>query len=229
MPGGRQVPDPQVVAVDDALAKELGLDPDDAAHRRGRAGPRRAPLRCPGSAAGGPGLRRPPVRRLLPPPGRRTGAAARRAARPRRPRARPAPQGLGPHPVRPGRRRQGRHRPDAAGVRDQRGHARARHPHHPVAGRHRHRRADRPREGLLPGAVLARVAAEPHPGRHVPVRRRHRGSGRWCGAWPTTPSPATTPRRPMRPTRTSPSSRRSPRSRPSSWPGGCSWGSSTAS
>ena len=89
---------------------------------------------------------------------RRPGAAARRDRRPLGATPRPAPQGIGPHAVRPWRRRQGGRRPDAARVRDQRGDARARRPDDPIAGRRRDRRAVA-RETMLPGAVLVRVAA----------------------------------------------------------------------
>ena len=51
------------------------------------------------------------------------------------------------------------------------------------------------RETLLPGAVLARVAASHLRVGHVPVRRRARRPDARCGAWPTTRSRATTRRR----------------------------------
>ena len=79
---------------------------------------------------------------------RRAGPAARRP-----------PQGLGPHAVRPRRRRQGGGRADAARAADRRGDARARHPDHAGPRRGRDGRAHRPRRGMLPGAVLTRVAA----------------------------------------------------------------------
>ena len=89
------------------------------------------------------------------------------------PPARPAPEGLGAHTVRPRRRRPGRGGPDAARVPHRRGDARARHPDHAGALRRRHRRAGAARaaparRGALPGG------GEPPAGGHVPVRRRHR-------------------------------------------------------
>ena len=85
------------------------------------------------------------------------------------------------------------------------------------------------REAVLPGAVLARVAAS-----HLRVgtfqyAAAERRSGRSCGASPTTRSPATTPTRPRRRTRTSRSSRASSTPRRRWSPAGCSSGSSTAS
>ena len=140
-----EAPDPRLLVLNEPLAAELGLDP--ASLREPRRG--RSPDRHPGPRrgdAGGPGLRRPPVRRLLPPPRRRPRAAARRADGHRRPAARPAPQGLRAHAVRARRRRAGGGRADAARVRRQRGDARPRHPHHPLAGRGRHRAAGPPRD-----------------------------------------------------------------------------------
>ena len=84
---------------------------------------------------------------------------------------------------------------DAAGVRDGRGHARARHPDHAGARRRRHRGADRPRHD----AARCRAdpgGRQPPARRHVPVRRPARRRRRCWPAWPTTPSPATTRRRP---------------------------------
>ena len=151
-------PAPRLLALNEALAAELGLDaealrsPDGVAVLVGNATPRRRD-------AGGAGLRRPPVRRLLAPPRRRPRAPARRGARRPRPPSRPAPEGLGPHAVRPRRRRQGRRRPDAARVRDRRGDARARHPDDPGARRRRDRRARRARDRRCRARCSTRVAA----------------------------------------------------------------------
>ena len=209
------------------LAAELGADPDalraadGVAVLVGNAVPD-------GRLAGRPGVRRPPVRRVLAAPRRRAGAAARRGARRPRPPARPAPEGLGPHAVRARRRRQGGRRADAARVRDRRGDARARHPDDPGAGRRRDRRGRRARDGAARrGARPGR--GEPPARRHVPVRRRARRRRRCCGASPTTRSPATTPRRP-RPSNPYLALLRARRRRPGRrWsPAGCSSGSSTA-
>ena len=86
-----------------------------------------------------------------------------------RPPPRPAPEGLGPHAVRPRRRRQGGRRADAARVRDRRGDARARHPDHARARGRRDRRGRRARDAAARRGAHPR-RGEPHPRRHVPVR-----------------------------------------------------------
>ena len=140
-------------------------------HRRGPAADRQRRTRR--RDAGRPGLRRSPVRRLLTAARRRPGAVAGRDRRPRREPARPAPQGLRPDAVLPGRRRPRRGRPDAAGVPRQRGHARARRPDHPVAGRGRHRPAGAARD--RPARCCSRPGrGQPPAGRQLPVRPRHR-------------------------------------------------------
>ena len=83
----------------------------------------------------GSGLRWPPVRRILTSTRRRPRASSRRGDRPARTPSRHRLQGLGPHAVRPRRRRQGRRRSHASRGAGRRGHARARHSHHPRASR----------------------------------------------------------------------------------------------
>ena len=151
-------PDPRLLAFNEPLAGELGLDadwlrgPDGLRFLVGALVPERR-------RAGRAGLRGPSVRRLRPAARRRSRAAARRAHRRRRPAARHPPQGLGAHAVRPRRRRPGRGRArccantsiseamHALGIPTTRSLA-------VVA-------TGRPvqRETLLPGAVLTRVAA----------------------------------------------------------------------
>ena len=115
-----------------------------------------------------------------------------------RPPARPPPQGLGPHAVRPRRRRQGGGRPDAARVRDRRGDARARHPDDARARGRRDGRAGRARDAAARRGARPR-RRQPPAGRHLRVRRRARRPGRSSAASPTTRSPATT-RTPPTPT-----------------------------
>ena len=101
---------------------------------------------------------------------RRARAAAGRGARRPRPAPRHPPQGLGPHAVLARRRRQGRPRADAARVRDRRGDARARHPHHAGARGRRHRRAGG--AGHVPaGRGPDPRGRQPPPRRDVRVRR----------------------------------------------------------
>ena len=112
-----------------------------------------------------------------------------------RPPARPAPEGVGAHAVRPRRRRQGRGRADAARVRHRRGDARARHPDHAGRSPSSPPASRSPARRLLPGAVLARVAAS-----HLRVGTFQYAAATGdadarCGASPTTRSPATTRRR----------------------------------
>ena len=89
-------------------------------------------------AAAGAGLRRPPVRPLHR-PRRRPRHPAGRADHPGRPPRGRAAQRRRTDAVFPPRRRTRGARPDAAGAGDQRGHARAGHPHvaRPRGGRHR--------------------------------------------------------------------------------------------
>ena len=145
-----------------------------------------------GRDAGRPGLRRPPVRRLLAAARRRARAAARRGARRPRPPPRPAPQGLGPHAVRPRRRRQGGRRADAARVRDRRGDARARHPHDAGARGRRDRRAASCARRCCPARCSRASPPATCASARSSTRRGARRPRRSCGASPTTRSPATT-------------------------------------
>ena len=153
-----EAPDPQLLVLNDALAAELGLDP--------------AWLRCPdglrllvgnlvpdgaapvaqayaGHQFGGYSPRLGDGRALL------LGELGTPDGRP----GRPAPQGLGPHAVRPRRRRAGRGGADAARVRRERG-ACTRWASRPPARSRWWRPAGRcAGRRSLPGAVLARVAS----------------------------------------------------------------------
>ena len=186
--------------LDDSYARELpGLSvpwqaapaPDAAAAGAQRGAGRRArrstPPRCArptgvGCWSGNVAARRRARRSRRPTPATSSAATRRGSATAGRccsascvdargPASRPAPQGLGPHAVRPRRRRQGRGRPDAARVRDQRGDARARHPDHARARRRRHRRAGAARDGAARRGARPR-RRQPPARRHVPVRRR---------------------------------------------------------
>ena len=151
-------PAPRLLALNDALAAELGLDPDALRSARGRRRPRRQ-RRARRGRAGGAGLRRPPVRRVLAPPRRRPRPAARRDHRHPRPPPRPPPEGL-----RGARRSRAAAtaRPPSARCCASTSSARrctpsaspppGRWPSSPPA-------SDVARETMLPGAVLARVAA----------------------------------------------------------------------
>ena len=197
-------PEPRLLVLNEALAAELGLDPSAAAPDgvllAGNATPAGAtPIAqaYAGHQFGGYSPRLGDGRALL------LGELRRR---PRAP-PRPAPQGLGPHAVRARRRRQGRRRADAARVRDQRGDARARHPHHAglavvATGEPRRAGHDPAGRGAHPRG------GQPSARRDVRVRRRRPATGRSCGGSPTTRSPATTRTRRGSRTRTSRSSRR---------------------
>ena len=94
-------PDPELLVLNEELAaraRRRSCGTAGAAGRRaaGRAGPG-------GGHDGRPGLRRPPVRRLLAPPRGRPRAAARRGDRYKGAPPRPSSQGVRAHPVLPGR------------------------------------------------------------------------------------------------------------------------------
>ncbi len=133
-----------------------------------------------------PGLRRPPVRRLLPAARRRPRAAARRSHRPAGQAPRHRVQGLGPHAVLARRRRQGRARPRAARIPDRRSDARARRADHARARGRGDRRvgAARVRRPARRGADAR--GRQPHPRRHVPVRRARGATPTACAGSPTT-------------------------------------------
>ena len=182
---------PELLVLNAPLAAELGLDADRTRHRRGRRAARRQ-RHCR------------PVRRRSrwPTPATSSAASHRASATVGRccsanssttPGARRDLhlKGSGADAVRPRRRRQGRRRPDAARVRDQRGDARPRHPDDPVARRRRHRRRGRPRDDAARRGARPR-RREPPAGRHVPVRRRPTTTPACCSGSPTTRSPATT-------------------------------------
>ena len=124
--------------------------------RRGRPGrQRRARRRDTGRA----GVRRPSVRLVFAAPRRRPGAAARRGLDVHGNRRDLHLKGSGRTPFARGGDGKAVVGPDAARVRDRRGDARARHPDLACARRRRDGRATSLREAVLPGAVLARVAA----------------------------------------------------------------------
>ena len=147
-------PAPELLVLNDGAGRRAGPRRRRAAGARG-GGAAGRPRAAGGGRDGRAGLRGPPVRLLPAPPRRRPGAAARRGRRPRGPPARPAPEGLRAHAVRPRRRRQGRGGPDAARVPHRRGDARARHPDHAGAGRRRHRRAGAARAARCPARCSA--------------------------------------------------------------------------
>ena len=161
-------PAPELLVLNEELAVELGVEPGGAARAPGGRAPRRTGAG--GGHHGRPRLRRTPVRLLRAPARRRPCAAARRGHRHPRPPPRPAPQGVGPHPVRPWRRREGRGGTDAARVPDGRGDARAGRPDDAGAGRGRHRRAGVPRAAAAGCGPLS-GRGEPPAGGHLPVRR----------------------------------------------------------
>ena len=143
------VPAPRLLFFNESLAEELGLDLGVARRRRQGRDLRRQHVARRRRAAR-PGLRGPPVRRILAAARRRPRAAARRGDRPARQSSRHRVQGLGPHAVLARRRRQGRRRADAARGADRRSHARARHPDDARARRRRDRRAGVSRDRCCP-------------------------------------------------------------------------------
>ena len=210
-------PEPSLVALNEPLAVELGLDPawlrspDGLALLVGTAVPHDATPAAQAYAGhqfGGYVPRLGDGRALL------LGEIVDTSGRVRR----PSPQGVRADAVRSGRRRAGGRRADGSRVRHQRGDARAAHPDDAGAGGRRHRTPG------VPGDAVARGGArpggrQPSAGRVRSSTRRRSPSppGTWtCYAgWPTTRSPGTIPKPPRPTTATSRCSRPSARCRPS--------------
>ena len=118
--------------------------------------------------------------------------ASRRGDRPAWTPSRHRLQGLGPHAVRPRRRRQGGGRAHAARGAGRRGDARARHPHDARARGRGDGRAGLPRTSVARRGADAR-GSEPHPGRDLRVFCLARRCANACANWPSTRSRGTIP------------------------------------
>jgi hypothetical protein len=185
---------PGLIAVNHALAERLGLT-CRGRHRDRRDLRRKRDPR--GGGAAGAGLCRAPVRRLGAAAGRRARGPAGRGRGARWRALRHPAQGRGAHALFPHGRRARVARPVLREYIVSEAMACPWHPHHPGAGRRRHRR-DRAARGADARAVLARVAAS-----HIRVGTFQyfaaRQDRRRCGRWPITPSRAITrtPRDPL--------------------------------
>ena len=164
-------PGPELVMLNEPLARELGLDPGARGARASRCWPA---TRCRRARRRWPGVCRAPVR-LFHDARRRPRAAARRAVvDPDGARVDIQLKGSGRDAVLPRRRRPGGARTDAARVYHQRGDARARHPDDPQSRGRGDRRAGDPRD-VLPGAVLTRWPPATCGSARFSLRRRGTG------------------------------------------------------
>ena len=174
-------PEPRLLVLNEPLATQLGIEPGWLRGHEGAAFSDRQPGSR-GCGARGPGLCRTPVRRLCSASGRRPSTVAGRTGDGRWRPSRPSPQGFGRNAVRAGRRRSCGGRADASRIHHQRGHARAWHPDHAVAGGGRHG-AHRATRDAAAGRGAGPYREQPPAGRHLPVRgsRRRRGPATAAG------------------------------------------------